>query len=112
MSLVKKPTMTPRKLAAVRRNARLSRGPATPEGRERIRAAHLVHGFYNDPIALLMQRMEDSNFRQVSRLTSLLMRMKSHERQMEALEQVAENPSGLSFRGVAPCGTTKNLALP
>ncbi len=48
MSLVKKPTMTPRKLAAARGNARLSRGPATPEGRERVRAAHLIHGFYSE----------------------------------------------------------------
>jgi hypothetical protein len=36
--------------------------------------------------ATLMRRMEDSNFRQVSRLTTLLMRMKRHELQMEALE--------------------------
>jgi hypothetical protein len=43
-----------------------------------------------------MQRMEDSNFRQVARLTSLLMRMKRHERQMEAFEQVDEKcPRGL-----------------
>ena len=49
-----------------------------------------------DESALLMQRMEDSNFRQVSRLTSLLMRMKRHERQMEAFEQVDEKcPRGL-----------------
>jgi hypothetical protein len=41
--------------------------------------------------------MQDSNFRQVARLTSLLMRMKRQELQMEALEKVAENPSGLSF---------------
>jgi hypothetical protein len=41
--------------------------------------------------------MEDSSLRQVSRLTSLLMRLKRHERQMEAFEQVAENPSPLSF---------------
>jgi hypothetical protein len=47
--------------------------------------------------ATLMRRMQDSNFRQVVRLTSLLMRMKRHERQMEAFEQVAEDPSGLSF---------------
>ena len=40
--------------------------------------------------APLMQRMEDSNFRQVARLTSLLTRMKRHERQMEAFEEVDE----------------------
>ena len=58
MSLVKKPTM--RKLVVAQRNARLSRGPATSEGRERVRAAHLVHGFYNDPNALL--HAEDGRF--------------------------------------------------
>jgi hypothetical protein len=48
MSLVKKPRMTKKKLAALRRNAKLSKGPVTPEGRERIRAAKLRHGFYSD----------------------------------------------------------------
>jgi len=36
-----------------------------------------------------MRRMEDSNFRQVARLTSLLMRMKRQERQMEGFEEPA-----------------------
>jgi hypothetical protein len=69
MSLVKSPRMTGKNLAAHQlngRKSRLSRGPATPQGRERVRAAHLVHGFYNDSNALPMQRMEDSNFRQVA----------------------------------------------
>jgi len=44
MSLVKKPTMTEQKLAANQRNAPLSRGPVTPEGKQRSRAAHLRHG--------------------------------------------------------------------
>jgi len=46
MSLVKRHKLTPRKLAANRTSGRLSRGPATPEGRERIRAANTRHGFY------------------------------------------------------------------
>ena len=45
MSLVKSPRMTEKKLAAIRRNQKLSHGPVTPEGRERIRAALLRHGF-------------------------------------------------------------------
>jgi hypothetical protein len=45
MSLVKKPEMTEKKLAAIRRNQKLSHGPVTDEGRERIRAALLHHGF-------------------------------------------------------------------
>jgi hypothetical protein len=39
MSLTKKRRMTEKNLAAHRRNAKLSHGPATPEGRERIHAA-------------------------------------------------------------------------
>ncbi len=46
MSLVKSPRMTEKKLAANQRNRKLAHGPATPEGRERIRAAQLRHGFY------------------------------------------------------------------
>ena len=46
MSLVKKPTMTEKKIAANRRNGGLSQGPVTAEGKERIGAAQLRHGFY------------------------------------------------------------------
>lgn len=46
MPLVKSPVMTARKIAANRRNRRLSRGPATPQGKARIAAAQLRHGFY------------------------------------------------------------------
>ena len=46
MSLVKKHEMTEKHLAANRRNQKLCHGPVTAEGRERIRAAHLRHGFY------------------------------------------------------------------
>ena len=45
MSLRKKQTMTPEKISANRRNGRRSHGPSPPEGRERIRAALLRHGF-------------------------------------------------------------------
>jgi hypothetical protein len=38
--------MTEKKVAANARNRKLSRGPVTEEGIERIRAAHLRHGFY------------------------------------------------------------------
>ena len=47
MSLLKKKTMTEKRLAANRRNARLSKGPTTAAGRERIRNANLRHGFYS-----------------------------------------------------------------
>ena len=46
MSLVKKPTMTEKKIAANRSNGGQSQGPATEEGMEHIRTARLRHGFY------------------------------------------------------------------
>jgi hypothetical protein len=46
MSLVKKPTMTEKKIAANRSNGGQSQGPATEEGREHSAAAKLRHGFY------------------------------------------------------------------
>jgi hypothetical protein len=47
MSLVRKRALTPQTLAAFRSNGRHSRGPTSPEGIERIRAANLRHGFYS-----------------------------------------------------------------
>jgi hypothetical protein len=47
MSLRKKPTLTGKGVAASRANGRLSRGPVTREGRERIRDANTRHGFYS-----------------------------------------------------------------
>jgi hypothetical protein len=46
------------------------------------------------PDARLMRRMQDSNFREVRRLTNLLLKIKRYERQREALEQDAEEQSG------------------
>ena len=45
MSLIKKPEMTEKKVAANRRNQNLCNGPVTDERRERIRAALLRFGF-------------------------------------------------------------------
>jgi hypothetical protein len=47
MSLVRKRALNLQRLAAIQSNGRLSHGPATPEGLERIRAANLRHGFYS-----------------------------------------------------------------
>jgi hypothetical protein len=47
MALVHKPEMTEKKVAANVRNQKLSHGPVTEDGRERIRAANLRHGFYS-----------------------------------------------------------------
>jgi len=47
MSLIKKPTMTEKRLAANRANGWFSRGATTPEGKERAGAANLRHGLYS-----------------------------------------------------------------
>ena len=47
MSLTKKRTLTAKRMAANQANGKRSRGPATPQGRERIRDANLRHGFYS-----------------------------------------------------------------
>ena len=83
MSLTKNPEMTPEKIAANQANGRLSNGPATPEGLERVRDANTKH-YYRDtmlapthPQARLMLRSEDSNFRKVERLTTMLMKRRA-----------------------------------
>jgi hypothetical protein len=67
MALTKKRQMTERSLAAHRRNAAQSRGPATAAGRERIRAANLRHGFYSqaDEAALRTLGENPAEFRQL-----------------------------------------------
>ena len=44
MSLRKRPTITPRMMAANRANARKSTGPKSPEGKNRVRFNGLRHG--------------------------------------------------------------------
>src|SRR5215472_3141555 len=46
MPLVSRPSLTPKKLAANRANAQLSRGPITPEGLIRMRDSKIKHGAY------------------------------------------------------------------
>jgi len=47
MSLMKRRTMTEKQKAAARANGRCSHGPASPEGRARIRATNLRHGLFS-----------------------------------------------------------------
>ena len=54
MALTKKPTMTAKRIAANKANGKLSHGPATPQGRERIRAANIRHGFYSQAEAVAL----------------------------------------------------------
>jgi hypothetical protein len=59
--------MTKKRLAAIRRNQKLSHGPVTAEGRERIRAAHLRHGFYSQAqeVALRALGEEPAHFQEL-----------------------------------------------
>lgn len=67
MSLVKSPRLTEKKVAANERNRKLSRGPVTAAGRERIRAAHLRHGFYAqaEEVALRALGEEPARFKEL-----------------------------------------------
>ena len=122
MSLVKKPTLTPQKLAAFQSNGRLSRGSATPKGIERIRAANLRHGFYSqangealralgedpaefeDLLESLMatwQPADEFETRLVTRLARALWRMERGDRIQESmavrqLEKLDENVERLA----------------
>ena len=105
MSLVKKPTLTQRRLSAIQSNGRLSRGPATPEGIERMRAANLRHGFYSeaqgealralgedpaefqdlvDSLFVTWQPADQFQTRLVSRLARALWRMERADRIQES----------------------------
>jgi len=103
MSLVHKPEMTEENLAAHRANGSMSQGAVTPEGKARVAAANLPHGFYSqaqngalaalgeDPqeyadlmnslesnlAAGLEGEMEDSSLRQVWRLTQMLFKVRN-----------------------------------
>jgi hypothetical protein len=123
MSLVKKQTMTPRKLAANRANAQFSRGPVTPEGKERMRAAHLRHGFYaragveslvalgEDPVEFqaLVESLLDTwqpadafEERLVMRLARSLWRLERSDRIQEsfAVRQLSRHQGNMRFLGV------------
>jgi hypothetical protein len=67
MSLLRNREMTEKKLAAIRRNQTLSHGPVTDEGRVR-----------THPNARLLRRMQDSNVREVQRLTNLLLKLERY----------------------------------
>ena len=124
MSLVKKPILTPRRLAANRSNGRLSCGPATPEGIERMRAANLRHGFYSqaqgealralgeDPaefehlLESLMATWEPADHfqtRLVSRLARALWRMERGDRIQESMA-VAAREDGRQRGAFGPRG--------
>ncbi len=121
MSLVKKPRLTAKKLAALRRNRKHSHGPKTAEGVERIRAAHLRHGRYAqwEETALLDLGEDSADLRElreklqcewrprsgseeelVERLARALWRMKRFDRMQEgmAVRQAQEANRGREAR--------------
>src|ERR1039457_1940430 len=67
MALIKRRELSEKQLAAIRRNQKLTHGPATAESRDRIRAAHLRHGFYAqaEGIALLSLGEEPDKFQEL-----------------------------------------------
>ena len=67
MSLIKKRQLTQQGVAASRQNARRSQGPATEQGRQRIRQANLKHGFYSaaDEAALAALGEDPEDFRRL-----------------------------------------------
>jgi len=48
-----------------------------------------------------MRRMQDSNLKEVRRLTNLLLKIKRHERQMEGLEETAPFQDVSETKGVS-----------
>ena len=107
MSLLQSLEMTEKNLAAHRRNARQSRGAATPNGKERSRAANLRHGSYSklrnealvalgeDPVQLAAliagahQQWRPANAHQawmVEHLARLQWRIQRCERRQETVE--------------------------
>ena len=106
MSLIKKQSMTEKNRAAHQRNGRQTHGPATAEGKERSRAAHLRHGYYSeerdealralgeDPaeLAALQQAVQaewrptsEMQERMTDRMARLWWRMERAERMQESL---------------------------
>jgi hypothetical protein len=104
MSLVHKPEMTEKNLAAHRANGSQSRGAVTPEGKARVAAVNLRHGFYSqaqnqaltalgeDPqeYAELMNSLENDlaeglESELVQRIGRALSRMKRAERMQDNL---------------------------
>jgi hypothetical protein len=67
VSLTKKHTVSEKLLASNRRNARLSHGPVTAEGRQRLRAANFRHGFYakSEEISLRSLGEEPDQFKKL-----------------------------------------------
>jgi hypothetical protein len=121
MSLIKSPRPTEKKRAASQRNGKFSRGPATPEGRERMRSAKLRHGFYSgaEGVALRALGEDPRQFQEmgerlkqtwnptdefqeqlVARLARALWRMKRADRMQDglALRQAKEASRGRQAR--------------
>ena len=106
MSLMKKREMTeklPRQLniltrqvgsCEAQREALLRESVQGPSPYER--AAEIAP---TDPNAWVMRRMQDTNLREVRRLTNLLLKIKRYERQTETLEKTAALHDVLETKG-------------
>ena len=63
MTLMKRRKMTERQKAAARENGRRSQGPATPEGREKIRAATLRQGLFSQAWEIVLPSLGEARER-------------------------------------------------
>ena len=141
MSLVKKPEMTEENLAAHRANGAHSHGAVTPEGKARVAAANLRHGFYaqaqngaltalgEDPeeYAALMDSLENNLVEGLEaelkqRIGDTLWRMKRAARMQNGLalkrikaaleiQQAATNPQRLRLHENLDCYEDLSMAL-
>lgn len=104
MSLMKRRTMTERQKDAARTNGRSSHGPATRDGRERIRAANLRHGLFSQAQEIVLpslgedaeqfENLTQSGYEswpgadasQVASLAAAMWRLERVDRRLEDLE--------------------------
>jgi hypothetical protein len=138
MSLLRKPKLTEKRAAASRANGQRSRGVVTPEGKARIIAANLRHGYYsqNDAAIMAMLGEDPEGFERrldseidywqpanhlemglVMRLTRALWRMERADRIQDSLaaEHVtrtySKNPTMLQMAGMAMRRNANLVAL-
>ncbi len=93
MSLIRKHEMTEKQLAANHRSQKLARGLSPSDRAAEIAPTH--------PNARLMRRMQDSNFREVRRLTNLLLKTKRYESQTGAIGKTAALHDVKETKGVS-----------
>jgi len=102
MSLRKKPPITEKRITASQANGRRSRGPATPEGRGRIRDANTRHGFYSEAegvaLRILGEDPEEVELCEALRVENLRECVKGPSPYERAAEIACSPPNALVMR--------------